>query len=239
MRLKKILAIDFIRVICALGVIVYHFSCHLNNTRFLPFYSFVNGDWGDVFVTIFFMLSGGMLYYSYSNVTSLKDYYYRRWKSLYPMFYIAFAYFFLQNIFSFGNVFYRGKPTSLILSLLGIDGYFLYRYENYYILGEWFLGAIIILYIIYPIFVRLFNKSDKITLLVLFLSYLWVLNTSFFIIGDFRNIISCLFSFSVGMLFIKYTKFFLENLYILLLAIGITIIICFFYLNLGRILHHI
>lgn len=70
MRLKKILAIDFIRVICALGVIVYHFSCHLNNTRFLPFYSFVNGDWGDVFVTIFFMLSGRNALLRYSNVTS-------------------------------------------------------------------------------------------------------------------------------------------------------------------------
>lgn len=42
----------------------------------------------------------------------------------------------------------------MLLSLLGMDGYFQYRGPNYYLIGEWFFGAIVFLYILYPLFAK-------------------------------------------------------------------------------------
>ena len=64
---EKLNSIYFIKAICALGIIIFHFSCHAEKSEFLPFYTFANGDWGAVFVAVFFMVSGGILYYNYSK----------------------------------------------------------------------------------------------------------------------------------------------------------------------------
>lgn len=214
---QRLIACDFVRAVCTIGIVIYHFSCHLLNSTFLPLYSFKNGDWGSVFVTVFFIISGAMLYYNNREIISLKQFYYKRWKTIYPMFYIAFISFFLKNILTSKQLFYNGNPKSIILSILGIDGYFLYRYDNYYILGEWFLGAIIILYILFPLILWCFNKSDKITTIIVLLLYLWQINTNWFIIDNFRNIFSCICSFEIGMLIIKHHNW-LKNLKLVIIS---------------------
>lgn len=204
MEKEKIVSCDFVRAICAMGIIAYHFCCHLPDDVFKPFYSFMNINWGECIVTIFFVLSGAMLYYNNKEIHSLKKFYYKRWKSIFPMFYIAYLTMFLLNVVRYKNVFYKGNPKSLILSLLGMDGYFLYRHDNYYILGEWFLGAIIILYMLYPILLWLLHKSEIFLGLIVLALYLWQINTNIFIIDSFRNIFSCLISFTIGMLIISH-----------------------------------
>lgn len=85
---QRIYSFDFIRALCAVGIIVFHFSCELDNsvsTKVLHFYS--NGSWGNTIVNIFFLLSGAMLYYNNSIIKSLKVFYYKRFKSIFPMFY--------------------------------------------------------------------------------------------------------------------------------------------------------
>lgn len=37
---------DFVRLICAVGIIVFHFSCHVEYREFLPLYEYANGKWG-------------------------------------------------------------------------------------------------------------------------------------------------------------------------------------------------
>ena len=64
MRRERIVGCDFIRAIAALGIIIFHFYCHSQNT-FKPLLYHANGDFGLVFVTIFFILSGAMCYYNY------------------------------------------------------------------------------------------------------------------------------------------------------------------------------
>lgn len=50
---KHIYEIDFIRTICCLGIVIYHFACHTNsNLAFLNYT--VNNDIGSVIVTVFF-----------------------------------------------------------------------------------------------------------------------------------------------------------------------------------------
>ena len=75
--------------------------------------------------------------------------------------------------------------------------------NNYYILEEWFLGAIIIVYILYPIIVKLLNKKEKLTTLIIVVLYLLTLNYKMLNQDSFRNIFSFIFSFYIGMLLTK------------------------------------
>ena len=62
----------------------------------LPEYA--NGSFGSLFVGVFFLISGGVLYYNYPEVKNLSTFYYKRWKSIFPMFYITFLFFFIRNV---------------------------------------------------------------------------------------------------------------------------------------------
>ena len=94
---KHLPGADFLRALCTLGVVTYHFSCTLiyYNINCNPhiLYRFANGNWGLVFVTMFFMLSGALLYKNNSTIMSYKSFYVKRWKSIFPMFYMAFLIF--------------------------------------------------------------------------------------------------------------------------------------------------
>lgn len=207
---ERIAAYDFIRAVCAMGIVIYHFSCS-SNCGFQPLKNYANGEWGDIFVAIFFILSGAMLYKSHTEILSVRKFYFKRWRAIFPMFYLAYIYYYLQNVFAQGQWFYRGKPYLMLLTLLGMDGYGFYRFEdNYYLLGEWFLGAIIILYILYPFLLWLFQKSEPVLTGVVAAAYILMEciyeYTDWFRMGSNRNIISCLFCFVFGMLLIKHTK---------------------------------
>ena len=113
-----------------------------------------------MFVTSFFCISGAVLYYNYPKIISLKSFYYKRWKSILLPYYICFLYFFSRNVFRFHKFFYQGDWPKIFLSMIGLDGYLAYKIKTYYLVGEWFLGAIIIIYAIYPILLFITNKSN-------------------------------------------------------------------------------
>lgn len=205
---ERIWAFDFVRAISALGIVVYHFSIH-SNCGYKPFLYFKNGDYGAVFVTIFLMISGAMLYYNYENGIKLKPFLYKRWKSIYPMYYIAFLHYYLKMVFKTSNWFYNGNPQSLLLTILGMDGYLSDRVITYFLVGEWFVGAIAIIYILFPVMLKIFNKSDKLMMtimLTLYLIMLWMHHMGWVRLQYRWNICVCLISVGLGMVAIKYKK---------------------------------
>ena len=225
---KRLLNLDFIRALCAIGIICYHFSCHCN-CGFKIAYKTPNYYIGDCIVTIFFILSGYSLYHNDSKIDRIGSFYYKRWKSIFPTFYIAYFFNFMLNVFVSRRFFYlKGIAPSwtLILSILGIDGYFSYIMPNYYILGDWFLGAIIILYLLYPIILYFTERRPFLTSLVILGAMLWVIFYNCFEIDPFRNIISCIFSFYVGILLRKYHKI-IENEYVGIISIILFIVFHF------------
>lgn len=219
--------IDFIRLICALGIIIYHYSCE-SLSSFRPLWAQANGNWGDVFVTAFFILSGAVLYYNYDRIPSYRQFYYKRWKSLYPAFYIAFTAIFLQNVFQIGRVFYMDAPWKLLLAIPAMDGYFSYLVpNNYYLIGEWFLGAIILCYLIYPFLLKSFQKSALFTTIILAVSYIFILSTDFFVIEDAHNLFSILLCLEVGMLIMRYRTGILDRPLIAVPAFILLVILTF------------
>ncbi|WP_143468881.1 acyltransferase family protein [Lachnoclostridium sp. An118] len=122
----RIECFDFVRAICAVGIIVFHYYCHANSHLKL-WYDFANGLFGSGIVTTFFVLSGAVLYYNYQSISNLKEFFYKRWKSVFPAFYFAFFYFYIQNVLECGQVFYS---ENFWQSLVGMDGYLAYREVN-------------------------------------------------------------------------------------------------------------
>ena len=87
------------------------------------------------------------------------DFFKKRWLSIFPMFYIAWTVMYIINSLRVGSWFWGGPRRNFLLSAIGMDGYFLHLGMNYYNLGEWFLGGIILLYLLYPLLLFLWNKA--------------------------------------------------------------------------------
>lgn len=204
---EKIVAIDFIRAVCAIGIILYHISCYSAPDAPKVLYQYANGGFGVVFVAVFFMVSGSVLYHNYPQIPSLRQFYYKRWKTLFPMFYITWGYFYLKNVLVSGGLFYHGKPLTMLLTVFGLDGYFRYRGLNYYLVGEWFFGAIILLYVLYPLFLKLVNKLGWKVLIGMIPLWVWQIETDVFTISAACNLIHCSSLFLIGMLIFKYRVF--------------------------------
>ena len=207
---NNLTSIVFARAFCCLGIVVFHYFCHSNNHSKL-FLSTSNSSWGYIYVTCFFSISGIVIYYNYPNNIPLKKFYFKRWKSIFPIYYLCFLYFYQNNVVKFNQFFYNGNWKKLIFTLFGIDGYLYYKYNTYYIMGEWFTGAIIIIYCLYPIILYIFNKNKFLIPIFLFFGFVIMTKTTFFEISRDRNLITCISSFYFGMIFIRYKNFFLNK----------------------------
>lgn len=163
---KHIYEIDFIRTICCLGIVIYHFACHTNSGLSVLTHT-VNSNVGNIIVTVFFMVSGFVLYHNNKEVKSLKSFYYKRFKSIFPSFYLCWFIFYVINVIKVRTPFYAGNLLKLLLTLIGQDGYTQQRIVNYYTVGEWFIGALIIVYVLYPLLLKAHKKNGLLTLLAL------------------------------------------------------------------------
>lgn len=101
--------------------------------------------------------------------------------------------------------------ANIIYTLLGIDGYvatlFGESIPTFYIIGEWFLGFIIIFYLIFPLLYKCMSKFPKmfalVTILIYFISvYLFRNNYNFSTFIILARILELVF----GMYFGKYVK---------------------------------
>ena len=140
-------------------------------------------------------------------------------------------YFFFANVFETHKLFYNGHWTKLFYTLIGLDGYLSYRLHTYFISGEWFLGAIILIYILYPILLFLININLIIPFLISFIGYFLMYKTNIFIIIKDMNLLTCIISFYFGIIAIKYKKYFYENKIVFNVSLSLLILFIFIKLN--------
>lgn len=202
---EKLVSVDFVRAICVIGIIMFHISCHTDEHAAKFLLSTPNGNWGGIFVNIFFLISGLVLYHNHSGDVELNVFYFKRWKSIFPLFYIVWFYRYIKTAVGYGKMFYSGPPIYLILTLLGMDGYLAHRFpQSYYLVGEWFLGAIVLLYVLYPFLLKAVNIWGYGILCVIIPGCIWIEHTDFFTITTSYNLIYCASVFCLGMLISKY-----------------------------------
>ncbi len=206
---ERLKYVDVIRVIAMVAVLVCHYTRSLEYAgvgfvnKILPD-SIFNVYMGSFGVSLFFIVSGVSLMYTYSGDIDLKKYFKKRFLGIYPMYWIAyiiaFLYFFMKN-----RGFYTETPRiKILLTAIGMDGYTNWFGDNFYLLGEWFLGCIIILYILFPLIKLGIDKKPIATGLIISIIYVV---TCIFYSGPMP--LQCLFlvripEFAFGMYLVKY-----------------------------------
>lgn len=145
------------------------------------------------------MVSGAALIHRYRESLSLKEFYKKRFLGLYPLFWLAY-------VFAFLDFFYRvksmpgGPKINFLLSVIAMDGYFNGMIPTFYMIGEWFLGAIVVMYILFPLY-RIVMCKCKWILPAIFLaaSIVLIYYNPFPVVPE-KNPIMCSMYFVLGML---------------------------------------
>ena len=171
----RIFYLDLIRALAALLIVLAHFNVHLDEhgggyvlTR-QPFGISV----GALGVSLFLIISGAALTLTYRRPINLKRFYWKRFLNIYPMFWIAWllATFYFALI-SNGRPPHVGPVRTFIFTLLGVDGLALnFHFRTMYLLGEWFIGFIVLYYLIFPLLLWAIDRFPVITGLVLLAAY--------------------------------------------------------------------
>ena len=212
MRKERLFYLDFIRAIATISIIMTHF-----NARYIyagaqyiykaiistTFFNIYIGDWG---VSLFFIISGAALMYVYQEKLEYKRFYKKRFESLYPMFWMAYIIAFIGLFYLNKGMFLQAPKKNFILTIIGFDGYLAANVPTFYILGEWFLGCIILFYVLFPLLRTGVNKYPKATVVVTAMIYLTFI---FFYHGVFdmsKIVFVRMPEFLMGMYFIKYIK---------------------------------
>lgn len=208
MRKPNIPAITFVKAISCLGVVCAHFFPHMTNMDTNQILYYANGYWGGGWVQCFLIASGFLLHYHYSDHLDLKTYAIKRWRGIFPMFYIAYLFFMYGKVCDSRTIFYYHFPWAYILTLLGMDGYTMQRLPSYYIIGEWFLGVIIILYILYPILRKAFLRNSYAAFAATAAIYLIFYDQPITSAIGLWTVSSCMVSFAMGMLISMHLKAF-------------------------------
>ncbi|MHB0828995.1 MAG: acyltransferase family protein [Schaalia turicensis] len=153
-RKPRLFYLDFIRALATLLIVLTHFNNpYLAEGGYLltnmPFGIYVGG----LGVSLFLTISGAALTFTYRRPYSLKTFWWKRAKGLYPMFWIAWIVAFVFLFTKSGGVSPVNAPAkNFIFTIFGIDGLLEnFHVQTAYILGEWFLGFILIFYLVFPL----------------------------------------------------------------------------------------
>lgn len=214
--IKRIQELDVLRLLAMLFVVTYHFGVEYAAAG-IPvlnlFCTTPNYDFGNVAVTIFLILSGGLLYKKYGDFTgdpskgtfstSLQSFLKKRALAIYPPFWILSLYIplsILRHALTDGNAFALAHPLTLLLTLIGFDGYVkLFGVNTYAFCGDWFVGAIVFLYLLYPLLAKAYRKAPVVTLSILTVLYalqFWIPADKNFLLSAYP--FTLLFKFCLG-----------------------------------------
>ena len=205
----RLLYIDLIRVVATFLIILHHLHFHfldfkLFTSETLWKNNFLNLSLGDIGVSLFIFISGLGLVLSLNNKKfKIKEFYKKRVLRIYPDFLIAYFFFFawyqLKNYFP-NNI----KIPNFILSLTGLDTYLTSFFSFIsYSFFDWFIGFILILYLIFPLLYYIYKKDQR---LLLLLATLLLSLTLYFSDGqiNLRHFTLRILEFSLGMCYAKF-----------------------------------
>lgn len=188
-RSERIVYYDVIRIIACFCILSIHFNASfsayfggmfLYPNSVLPNYLFDQSVYlGGFGVSLFFILSGASMFRACGNQGfSLGQFYKKRFLSLYPMFWLAWFTATGVSVLAHGSVAPGGLGAALA-TVLGMDGYMMAlghtSLSAFYQVGEWYLGCIILIYLVIPLLLWGVKKYPLITaassLLVFILLY--------------------------------------------------------------------
>lgn len=162
--------LDVIRLAALLPVLCYHFCIEAARLGFaVPTWLIGRGmaDWVELGLAWFFLLSGAALCLQWQGRFAWRPYLVGRAAAMYPAFWLGFG-----TLFLYGEILHGNNAEiprwRVIFSLFGLDGYLAPVTQTFYKIGEWFLGVILLLYLLFPLLLWcMATRRRRLTLLFL------------------------------------------------------------------------
>ena len=210
MKKERLFYLDFIRAIATIGIILTHYNAlFIYNTSVpMPEKAIITMSVGNIYiggwgVSLFLIISGAALMYVYENKFDAKVFIKKRLISIYPMFWIAYILAQLFNFYLYGGIDTSIGKWRIIFSILGIDGFVgNFGVLSFYVVGEWFLAYILMIYIIFPLLRKGVLEHPIVLAAIAVIMYV----ISIVFLGKDVTLFARLPEFLFGMYFIKYIK---------------------------------
>ena len=178
---KRYNFMNLLRVLSMFAIVFYHmvFTLYLYGIRqhdsIKVMFCNANMHIAKVGVSLFFILSGcGLMMSSNNDSFSIKEFYKKRFVKILIPFYIVYIFYFVYHIvtghLTLPHPFAERhlKPYSFLFTVFGMDSYI----DSFKIpscslgIGEWFLGCLILMYILFPLLRVLMLKRPYMTFAV-------------------------------------------------------------------------
>ena len=212
---QKIFIFDYIRIISAFFVFLFHSNLHLGISYGIitPFISV-----GAIFMTAFFMLSGASLAYNYESKELLTYSEYikfikKRIISIYPGYLVLIVLFFVKLLIT--KNFQLGIVQHIVIlpiELSLLQSVFGNSYSVLHNSGTWFISCILLCYLLFPFLCKLIMQLEikqLLTIIIIFFCILaWspivekILSLSWIYPNPFFRIVN----FSLGICIIRFYK---------------------------------
>lgn len=185
--MKRIRHFDVVRVICFILIIYYHIIAQLpingicSQEAIAPFVANANMQVGTFAVSVFFMISGASLMYTTQEKMNVGQFYLKRYiRLLIPFYVVTFMYYIINviRVKDFAGVYIGGIPVwRWIFTILGMDEWVsmhgIVTFSRG--IGEWFLGALMIISLLFPLLRYFMLKNAKVFMVVCTILYLIVI----------------------------------------------------------------
>lgn len=130
---------------------------------------------------LFFFISGFLLYYNYKNVKlgELKNFYYKRAIRIYPLYWFALFVTFFWMIYAFGFISFPPNQETAMLGfktiLIAFLGFHGLTAIGFNISPFWFVGVILVYYLLYPIITKPKNLINmfSVSLILILIIIIW------------------------------------------------------------------
>lgn len=210
MKKPRLFYLDLIRAVALISILIIHFNASVTGYFTLPHKLFTStlpfgiylGDFGS---TLFFIVSGASLCYTAPEHFEAKAFYKKRFRAVYPMFWLAWILCFSIRFVTRPGYYAGARTITLILTVLGLDNFAVaagWVGQDFACVGEWFLGSILFLYLLFPILLRGYRKRPWLTFGVV-----CVLGTAVHLTGwDARLVAIHLPEFFLGMLLVGISR---------------------------------
>lgn len=167
----RLFYLDLVRTLALVCILIIHFNATVTGYFTLPHKLFTStlpggiylGDFGS---SLFFIVSGAALAYTAKDPFSTKAFYKRRAHAVYPMFWLAWCLCFSIRFVTQPGYYSAAKTPTLILTVLGLDNFAVaagWVHTDFACVGEWFLGSILFLYLLFPLLYAGIRKKKWIT----------------------------------------------------------------------------
>lgn len=166
--------LDFIRAVALAAILVIHFNATVTGYFTLPHKLFASvlpfgiylGDFGS---SLFFMVSGASLALTVPPDQSPLIFYKKRAGAIYPLFWLAWVVCFSLRFVGKPGYYAGAKTVTLLLTVTGLDNFAVaagWVGMDFACVGEWFLGSILFIYLLFPLLQRGLGRMPGLTVLL-------------------------------------------------------------------------